>query len=133
MENTNYDPAYASPLYPRYVAIVIQYIAKIDAEKVMKWARHMNQHQKLGKGKFHFRLAPEEVAYELTGYRYNSLTPYLMNAKIPLIISDKITKLPGRFFWIGGGHVDIKLRLGIQECVDKYDDNVYFADVTYDE
>ena len=56
-----------------------------------------------------------------------------MNKNIPLIISNKITELPGQFFWIGGAHVDIKLRLGVQECVDKYPDNVYFADVVYDD
>lgn len=45
----------------------------------MKWARGLNQQNKVGKTKFHFRLADEEVAFQLTGYRYNALTPYLMN------------------------------------------------------
>jgi hypothetical protein len=37
----------------------------------------------------------------------------MKNSKIPLVISDRITKLDGKFFWLGGGHVDIKLRLSV--------------------
>lgn len=39
MENTFYDPQLASNQYPQYVCVVIQYVTKINAEKVMKWAK----------------------------------------------------------------------------------------------
>lgn len=39
LENTAYDEKYASPYYPRYIQLIIQYVTKMNAEKVMKWAR----------------------------------------------------------------------------------------------
>jgi hypothetical protein len=41
MENTAYDEEYAGPYYPRYICILIQYVTKINAEKVMRWARNL--------------------------------------------------------------------------------------------
>ena len=48
---------------------------------------------------------------------------------VPVLISERLRHLPGKFFWIGGGHVDIKLRMGLQEFVDKYPCEVYFGDI----
>lgn len=106
----------------------MQYISKIKAESVSKWARKLNDNQ-LGKKNFHFRLAPEDVTYQLTGYRHNALTPFLMNQKnIPLIISSKIVDNDG-FFWLGGGHVDLKLRISVEELIKKYTDYVYIVNI----
>ncbi len=41
MENTVYDPQLASNQYPQYVSVVIQYVTKINAEKVLKWAKSL--------------------------------------------------------------------------------------------
>lgn len=40
-----------------------------------------------------------------------------MKEKIPIILSLKITKLNPPYFWLGGGEVDLKLRLYIKEFI----------------
>ena len=76
---------------------------------------------------------------------------------MPVILSDRITQLKPKCFWLGGGDVDIKIRkknfnyyyffffflfqflaiftigVGVDEFVDKYGSQVHVADVVYDE
>ena len=35
-ENTSYDEKYEGPFYPKYFAVMVQYIAKINTEKLQK-------------------------------------------------------------------------------------------------
>lgn len=36
---------------------------------------------------FHYRLASEEENDNLTGFRHNSVTPFMLNVDMPIIIS----------------------------------------------
>lgn len=91
----------------RYVLVVLQYTAKMNAEKLR---RAMHAHctaalaAALGKGldlsgsgsssngapvvplaQFRFRLAPEDVSDALTGFTHNAVTPFgLKTAGIPV-------------------------------------------------
>ena len=47
---------------------------------------------------------------------------------LPMVLSDQIAKLPSGQFWLGGGHVDLKLRLNVDESVKIFGFTV--ADVT---
>ena len=40
-----------------------------------------------------------------------------MTQKIPIVLADDITRLPGDFCWIGGGEVDVKLGFNVREFV----------------
>ena len=56
-----------------------------------------------------------------------------MNTKIPVILSKKITELSPRCFWFGGGEIDTKIRIGVKEFVEKYDEDIFIGDIVYDE
>lgn len=61
-ENTAYNPKYEGEFYHKYHAVMVQYVAKIHTEKLMKemknW-QHRNAHDKASKQFFHYRLADE--------------------------------------------------------------------------
>ncbi len=64
MENTEFKPEFQDSFYQRYYLIIIQYVTKINADKIMKFLKdYQNKHaaQKLGRKAFHFRLVPDEV------------------------------------------------------------------------
>ena len=67
--------------------------------------------QPLKKYKFKFLIFKNyfKVSDRISGYYHNAVTPFLFNEVIPVIISDKIEKLSPQFFWLGGGHTDLKI------------------------
>ena len=43
---------------------------------------------------FHFRLAEESEALEMSGYQYNAITPFFMKCdNVPIILSEDIVQL----------------------------------------
>lgn len=86
MENSAFKEEYASePFYYKYVAVIIQYEDKLNAEKVMKFMKKRQNDNiksvKISKKHFHFRLADEADAQRLTGYGYNATAPFLMKTE----------------------------------------------------
>lgn len=133
MENSAFEEEYASePWYFRYVAVIIQYEDKLNAEKVMKFMKQLqNSHvskAKISKKHFHFRLADEGDAQRLTGYGYNATTPFLMQTNMPIILTEKVTTLQPAYFWMGGGEVELKLGMSVEEFVKVT--QAYVADVS---
>ncbi|KAG0553497.1 hypothetical protein KC19_12G015900 [Ceratodon purpureus] len=92
----------------KYYVVVVQYTARLNAEKVKAFVHSLNE-GKIPKKRFNFRLAPEEESNRLSGFEHNAVTPIGMREDIPVILSDAIVKLSPRFFWLGGGEVDLKL------------------------
>lgn len=133
MENSAYAEEYAAePWYYRYVAVIIQYEDKLNAEKVMKIMKSLqNDHvskAKVSKKHFHFRLADEGVAQQLTGYGYNATTPFLMKTSMPIILTARVAELQPAYFWMGGGEVELKLGMSVSEFVQVT--KAYIADVS---
>ena len=84
MENTVYNESLAERYYPKYVCIVIQFITKINAEKVLKMLKNIQNEKssvKLGRNRFHFRLVDEKENDELTGFRHHGVTPFLIKTR----------------------------------------------------
>ena len=80
LENTSFDPKYESKFYQKYYMGIVQYTQEIHAEKIaksMKAIQNANSTEKLSNKFFHFRLAKDEEAYYMTGYKFNCITPYL--------------------------------------------------------
>jgi len=126
MENTSFNPAYADePYYFKHLCVVVQYEAKLNAEKLMKIAKALQNSRadktQVSKKNFHFRLADENTALQLTGYGYNAITPFLMKTDLPIILSEAATRLHPRYFWMGGGEVDLKLGMSVDEFVKTTD------------
>ena len=62
----------------------------------------------MGTKGFHFRLAEESDALQLSGYQYNAITPFLMQGggeKLPIILSEDVVNLEPAYFWHSGGRI----------------------------
>mmetsp|Transcript_24517 Transcript_24517/g.57916 ORF Transcript_24517/g.57916 Transcript_24517/m.57916 type:complete len:395 (+) Transcript_24517:41-1225(+) len=124
----------SDPANPKYFCVIVQYCARFNSEKMMKYARQRcNASGKavVGKQFFKFHLCPPKVSFELTGYDYNAVVPLGMPVDVPVVMSHKIAELSPAFFWMGAGDVDAKLGLNVPEYIKRC--NVDVADITYDE
>eukprot|EP00897_Mesotaenium_endlicherianum_P010907 jgi/Mesen1/9845/ME000070S09132 len=105
------------PKNSKYYVIIVQYAARLNAEKVRNFVHALNGGA-IPKKRFNLRLAPEDVSDALTGFTHNAVTPVGMLTPIPVILSDAIVKLQPPFFWLGGGEVDLKLGIRTREFLD---------------
>lgn len=60
---------------------------------------------------------------------YHVYRLYSVDAKMPVIFSDKITRLAPDTFWLGAGEVDLKIGMSAAHFVDAA--KPYVADITY--
>ena len=83
LRNSAFNEEYKDePKYFEYVAVVIQYEDRLNAEKVMKVMKRVQnegcRRTAVSNKHFHFHLAEEPDALRLTGFAYNAITPFLM-------------------------------------------------------
>ena len=113
MENTKcVNDDTADRANSRWYLVVVQYTAKLNQQKLQKYLHELNNRdgRKCGKKNFHMRLAKEEDSERLTGYVKGAVCPFgCVDAKMPVIFSDKITRLAPDTFWLGAGEVDLKI------------------------
>ena len=94
----------------------------------MKFVRQINGF-KIGKKRFKFRLAPTEESDNETGYTHNAVTPIAMkNSNIPIILSDRLIEFG--HFWMGGGEVDVKLAVNVNQFRNIY--RPFVGDIVYE-
>eukprot|EP00898_Chlorokybus_atmophyticus_P000079 jgi/Chlat1/1071/Chrsp110S08635 len=133
MTNTQAPPEVtdcSDPEFSKYYIIIIQYAARLNAEKVKAFIHSMNN-GKVSKKRINMRLAPEEMSAELTGFEHNAVTPIGTKTPIPVMLSDRIARLQPASFWMGAGVVDLKMRVDVAEFVKAY--RPFVIDCTYDE
>ncbi|KAL4506803.1 hypothetical protein ABPG72_001224 [Tetrahymena utriculariae] len=133
MENTGFKPEFESKYYQRFYCVIIQYVTKMNSDKLLKAARAIqnnNCEEKVGKSGYNLRLLNEEESNKMTGYGFNGVTPFLFNQKMPILISDKLSNLNPKFFFLGGGHADLKLRVSFDEFVNKHEYDIYPCDLS---
>ncbi|CAI7834701.1 unnamed protein product [Closterium sp. NIES-53] len=118
----------SNPRYSKYYVIVIQYSARLNAEKVRNFVYALNDGT-VPKKRINMRLAPEEDSMALTGFEHNAVAPIGTRTPIPVIISDRILALRPRYFWMGGGEVDLKLAMAADDFLSLL--NPYVVDCTY--
>ncbi len=127
---------YRDVSYSRYYAIIVQYSAKLNKEKLIKLTRGLrsgaaNTPAVVSKKKFNYRLAEEQINDLLSGYAHNAVCPLGMRHEIPIIMSDRALeanlKLP--YIWLGGGEVDVKWKVSPAELCTKM--KVIVGDITY--
>ena len=133
MENTKcVNDDTADRANSRWYLVVVQYTAKLNQQKLQKYLHELNNRdgRKCGKKNFHMRLAKEEDSERLTGYVKGAVCPFgCVDAKMPVIFSDKITRLAPDTFWLGAGEVDLKIGMSAAHFVDAA--KPYVADITY--
>ncbi len=72
----------------------------------------------LSNAKFNFAVAQPEDSDRLSGYLHNAVTPFGMTTPVPVLITRQVAELPATqpgapYVWLGGGEVNLKLRLPV--------------------
>lgn len=81
LENTVYDKTIQNEYYQQYYLTIVQYTNDFNAEKIAKGLKNYINNKlkvKLSNKHFHFRLAKNDVAFEMTGFTFNAIGPFLM-------------------------------------------------------
>jgi len=104
---------------PRFVMVVVQYAATLDVKKLTTAIRALrtNVQDRIDVSKFDFRVASSEDNDRLTGYTHNSVTPFglLEEKTLPIVLASSI--VPEKFFWMGGGHIHLKLGMAVSDFI----------------
>ena len=117
----------------KYLCVVLQYAgAKLNKEKLTDLVRRMEGKNAIGKKQYSMRMVAQDVSDQLSGFEHNAVTPIGMATPVPVILSDKLRSLPDGQLWLGGGEVDLKLRVDVAQFCEKLMPGgrpVEFADV----
>lgn len=69
----------------RYYLVIVQYVSKLDTEKLRGLVRDLMPAEKqLSKKKFNFQLADEQTSFDLSGFAHNAVTPVGMKHPVPV-------------------------------------------------
>ena len=117
MENKSVDPNSNDATNPKFVLVVIQYVANLDERKLSSAIRSLrpNVKDRLDYSKFDWRIAESADNDRLTGYSHNSVTPFGLKQEVPIVLTRAV--LPLYFFWMGGGHMDLKLGMAVSDFI----------------
>jgi prolyl-tRNA editing enzyme YbaK/EbsC (Cys-tRNA(Pro) deacylase) len=107
--------------------VVVQYADKLNAQKLGSFVREQlsvsipgdPQRQQPAKKYYNMRLAGEDDAFRLTGYRKNGICPIGIHPNLPLIITSNIAALMPPIMYMGAGHIDWKVAVDVNEFVAK--------------
>mmetsp|Transcript_11787 Transcript_11787/g.15374 ORF Transcript_11787/g.15374 Transcript_11787/m.15374 type:complete len:256 (+) Transcript_11787:135-902(+) len=103
----------------QFYLVIVQYGAEIISKSLEVEVRALLPLQeRLEQSKYEFRLASADDNNRLTGYVKNSVTPFGLLGKetVPIILASAI-KREINFMFMGGGHVDLKLGMAVQEFI----------------
>lgn len=99
---------------PRFMLVVLQYEAELDVKKLATSIRKLRPvSERLDESQFDIRVAEPEDNDRITGYQFNSVTPFGLKEQVPIILSSDI--VPHSYFWMGGGHVHLKLGMSVSD------------------
>ena len=106
----------------------------INAEKIAKLLKNRQNNfckeNQLSNKYFHFRLSKEEVAFEMSGYFFNCITPFIMKCEdMEILFPINLTKIYPYYFWLGGGEVELKVGISVQDFVKLYSNQIIIGDV----
>jgi prolyl-tRNA editing enzyme YbaK/EbsC (Cys-tRNA(Pro) deacylase) len=120
MENRKCVDA-SDPTNPKFVLVIVQYAAALDVKMLTNTVRSLRKDVKsrLDDTQFDWRIASEDDNRVITGFEYNSVTPFGLLQSVPIILSSKLEPL--KFFWMGGGHVHLKLGVSFTEFCSALD------------
>lgn len=101
-------PVSSDPTNPRFVLVVLQYASTLSIAGLVRAVRQLRPvPNRLPENGFDFRIAESVDNDRITGYKFNSVTPFGLHERPLIIVSSALEEL--RFFWMGGGHVHLKL------------------------
>lgn len=104
----------SDPTNPKYVLVIVQYAASLDVRKLVNAIRALRPvKQRLDDSQFDFRIASEEDNDRITGYTHNSVTPFGLLEPVQVVLTHEV--VPLKFFWMGGGHVHVKVGVAVSD------------------
>lgn len=108
---------------PKFVMVVLQYDATLDVKKLQNAMRSLIQPvTERAKYDHDFRVASAEENDRLTGYQFNSVTPFgLLRPKEVRMVLAKAIQDDTPYFWMGGGHVHLKLGMATSDFIESTD------------
>lgn len=99
---------------PRFMMVVLQYESELDVKQLATSIRKLRPvAERLDESQFDLRVADPSDNDRITGYAFNSVTPFGLKEQVPIILSSAI--VPYRYFWMGGGHVHLKLGMSVSD------------------
>ena len=128
LDNKKAEASAGDPTNPKYVLVVLQYEATLDVKKLTTAIRRLRPIEtRLKESQFDFQVASSEDNDRLTGYQHNSVTPFGLKEKnLPIILAEAI--VPHGYFWMGGGHIHLKLGMSVTDFTKQK--NVMVMDVS---
>ena len=114
LENKKVTTEAADETNPKFLLVVIQYETTLDVKKLTTSVRKLRPvTDRLGESSYDFQVASAEDNDRITGYKFNSVTPFGLKEKVMIVLSSEI--LPYSYFWMGGGHIHLKLGMSVSE------------------
>lgn len=114
MENRKAPEANDDATNPRFVLVILQYEATLDTKKLVNALRALRPvPDRLDDSHFDIRIASEEDNAKITGYDNNAVVPFGLLSPVTIVLSSPI--IPLRYFWMGGGHIHLKLRMTVED------------------
>lgn len=118
--------------------VLVQYERKLKPQNILTVVKDYqrkhnkdNQDKWVGRSFYKFRLAEDQEAYELTGYQYNGIMPFLTTcSNLVIIISEHIYNLDPKYFWMGGGRPELKLGISVEDFMRYFNDRVIVGDIS---
>mmetsp|Transcript_35804 Transcript_35804/g.44397 ORF Transcript_35804/g.44397 Transcript_35804/m.44397 type:complete len:285 (-) Transcript_35804:128-982(-) len=110
-KNTNWDPSVKGPQNSEYYCIILQYTHKLNNDRMSALVRNLNKTDKLSNNSYTFRFATPEESYDLSGFKFNAIAPVGMKKHIPIIVASPVLELVPPTVYLGGGLVDLKLKI----------------------
>ncbi|KAI9205004.1 YbaK/aminoacyl-tRNA synthetase-associated domain-containing protein [Polychytrium aggregatum] len=117
-ENTRHLPTgdLLDPSNSKYYCVIVQYVDKLNTQKLMNFVRDLKQ-KTVSKKNYNLRVAPEDISLELTGYENNAVSPFGMQANLPIIVTESILSLEPALMYLGAGHIDWKVAIPVQSFI----------------
>jgi prolyl-tRNA editing enzyme YbaK/EbsC (Cys-tRNA(Pro) deacylase) len=114
MENKKVDTYNGDKTNPKFMLVVIQYEATLDVKKLATAIRKLRPvDQRLEESAFDLRVASSEDNDRITGYAHNSVTPFGLKEPVAIYLAEAITNYG--YFWMGGGHIHLKLGMSVTD------------------
>jgi prolyl-tRNA editing enzyme YbaK/EbsC (Cys-tRNA(Pro) deacylase) len=98
------DESFHFALHPRFVLVVLQYDAELSTDLLttsIRRLRLVSERLDPTSSNFDWRVADPEDNDRITGYKFNSVTPFGLKEDVPIILSSSVADLG--YLWLGGG------------------------------
>ena len=104
--------------HSRYVAVVVPYVHKIDVEALAKFVRVSSESGRAATALPTVKLVQADRGDILSEFPFNGITVFGMAISMPIILCKTLLESGFRFTWLGGGEVDLKLRIPTRQLAD---------------